>query len=152
MKIPFRLLFTIALLTAGVATMTTNNPIRSQLIGSQYIIATDPDVIPHVVSCNVPLANLLPSSIQIIQSNPKGVCLGGLTQAGGPPILGDVNRQTLLNVFAKFNNDLVGTVVNGVLICQVPCTNAFAREIETCNDLTPRPAALSYSIDAVDTC
>ncbi|HLD33750.1 MAG TPA: hypothetical protein VJB66_03415 [Candidatus Nanoarchaeia archaeon] len=148
----FRWLAISALITSGVI-VATNNPVRDKLFTTlnYYAVSTDGEV-PAAVLCNVQLAGLAPSTVNIIQNNPRGVCLGGLSLANGAPVLGDVNRQAVLNTNTKFGADIVGTVANGVLICQVPCSNGFASEIKTCNDFSGRPAQQSYSIQALNNC
>ena len=130
---------TVILFSAGVLVAT--NP---QLLTKQFYVLENKDN----AACNVPLSHLLPSTINIIQSNPKGVCLGGLTLANGAPILGDLNSQPILLPSNKYP-DLQANIVNNVLICQVSCSNPYAKEIRTCNDLQIQP---SFSIRAYNPC
>jgi len=154
MKLGIRALIVLMLIGGG-ALAATNPTVQQTVMGQvrgYYAVSNNPNAAPNAVVCNVPLAYLIPSVVNIITTNPKGVCLGGLTLGGGAPILGDVNQQALINIFPKFNQDLQAHVVNNVLICQVPCTNGYAYEIQWCNDLSGRPPQQSFSIPAQGVC
>jgi len=138
--------------TAGV--FVTNPQLQQGVVNSftpQYMLTTDPQQVPKAVTCNVPIDQLYASTKTVINSNPEGVCLGGLTIGGGPPVFGDANKRVVINTYPKYNNDLLARVVDDVLICQVPCSNANAYEIEWCNDLSTIPTP-SFTIRAERTC
>ena len=133
--------------TAGV--VTTNPQLQQKVLNTftpQYMLTTNPQQIPDAVVCNIPLAGLAPSTKDFMVRDPHTACL-----FQDPPVLGDVNQWAVTNTYAKYNNDLLARVVNDVLICQVPCSNANAQEIQWCNDLaqTPQP---SFTIRAEKTC
>jgi hypothetical protein len=154
-KMFVRIFFALLVIGATATVVTTNNPVKStvqQLTQREYYTIADKGSIAHAVVCNVPLGGLQISTRQIIESNPKGVCLGGLVEGGGPPILGTAARFPVLNAWAKFNHDIQATIANDILICQVSCFNVHAHEIKSCHDLTARGAPASYSIDALNTC
>ena len=103
------------------------------------------------VLCKIPLDTVSASTKAIINSNPKGVCLGGLAIAGGAPMLGNDKGFPVVNPVGKYQ-DLVASIKNNVLECKVLCSNMNAKEIQTCYDFSLKPAPSSFKIKANPVC
>lgn len=136
---------------AGSAGLFATNPQLQQTVFNQfsprYMLSTNPQQVPNAVTCNIPIGHLDPSTQNIIRRDPHTFCLWG-----DPPVLGDIDKWGVTNTRAKYDNDLLARVANDVLICQVPCSNANADEIQWCNDLSNLPPQQSFSIRAQGLC
>ena len=89
----------------------------------------------HVV-CRTPISALPEVTQNAVNSQAKNICLGGLIAIDGPPILGNIDGLPIIDPVNKYQDDIIGQVVNRNLECFVPCSNHYANEIKTCFDFS----------------
>ena len=150
MKNKWWLYFVVGTIIAGSGFVATNPQLQQTILnqfGTRYMLSTNPQQVPNAVVCNVPIGHLTASTQDIIKRDPHTFCLWG-----DPPVLGDDGKWPITNARAKYDNDLLARVANDILICQVPCSNANAHEIQWCNDLSNLPPQQSFSIRAQGIC